>query len=45
VLVTRAVVEASGPHLHFEPIADVQLRGFTDSTEIFLASAEAEAGG
>jgi adenylate cyclase len=45
VLVTRAVVEASGSQLRFEPIADVQLRGFTDSTEIFRASAEAEAGG
>jgi len=45
VLVTRAVVEASGPGLRFEPIADVQLRGFKDSTEIFLASADSEAGG
>jgi len=45
VLVTRAVVEASGSGLRFEPIADVQLRGFKDSTEIFLASADSEAPG
>jgi len=42
VLVTRAVVEASGPELRFEPIAAVQLRGFADATELFLASAQAE---
>lgn len=45
VLVTRAVVEASGSRLRFEPIGDVKLRGFTDFTELFLASAESEAGG
>jgi adenylate cyclase len=45
VLVTRAVVEASGPELRFERLADVQLRGFKDSTEIFLASVDSEAGG
>jgi adenylate cyclase len=45
VLVTRPVVEASGPTLRFEPIADVQLRGFSNSTEIFLASAEAAGSG
>jgi adenylate cyclase len=44
VLVTRAVVEASGPELRFEPIAAVQLRGFADSTELFLASAQPQAG-
>ena len=37
VLVTRPVVERAGPHLEFERIADVRLKGFTDSTEIFLA--------
>jgi adenylate cyclase len=37
VLVTRAVVERAGSHLHFDRIAAVTLRGFTDSTEIFLA--------
>jgi adenylate cyclase len=42
VLVTRAVVEAASSGLHFEPIGDVRLRGFSDSTEIFLASSEAE---
>jgi len=44
VLVTRAVMEASGPDLHFEPIADVQLRGFSDPTEVFLVSAAQPAG-
>jgi adenylate cyclase len=42
VLVTRPVVEASGPRVRFTAIADVQLRGFSDSTEIFLAAAPAE---
>jgi len=37
VLVTRQVVERSGPHLEFERIAEVRLKGFTDSTEIFIA--------
>jgi adenylate cyclase len=38
VLVTRAVVEGSpAPHLEFERIAEVTLKGFTDPTEIFLA--------
>jgi adenylate cyclase len=37
VLVTRATVERAGPHLEFERIAEVRLRGFTDLTEIFLA--------
>jgi adenylate cyclase len=44
VLVTREVMEASGPDLHFEPIADVQLRGFSDPTEVFLVSAAQAAG-
>jgi len=38
VLVTRPVVEHAGSHLQFERIADVRLKGFTDSTEIFIAS-------
>jgi adenylate cyclase len=37
VLVTRPVVEAGGPHLEFERIAEVRLKGFTESTEIFIA--------
>src|SRR5207248_8517615 len=37
VLVTRPVVERAGPHLAFERIAEVRLKGFTESTEIFLA--------
>jgi adenylate cyclase len=37
VLVTRPVVEVGGPHLEFERIGEVRLKGFTESTEIFLA--------
>ena len=38
VLVTRPVVEAcDGTHLEFERIAAVKLKGFNDSTEIFIA--------
>ncbi len=37
VLVTRPVVEHSGPHLEFERLGEVRLKGFSDSTEIFLA--------
>ena len=38
VLVTRPVVEhAERPHLEFERIAEVRLKGFTEPTEIFLA--------
>jgi len=37
VLVTRPVVELGGPHLVFERIGEVRLKGFTESTEIFLA--------
>jgi adenylate cyclase len=37
VLVTRSVVERAGPHLEFERIAEVRLKGFTESTEVFLA--------
>jgi adenylate cyclase len=37
VLVTRPVVEQGGPHLEFERIAEVRLKGFTESTEIFIA--------
>jgi adenylate cyclase len=37
VLVTRPVVEVGGPHLEFERIGEVRLKGFSDSTEIFIA--------
>jgi adenylate cyclase len=37
VLVTRSVVEHSGPHLEFELLGEVRLKGFTEATEIFLA--------
>jgi adenylate cyclase len=37
VLVTGAVVGAAGPHLAFEPIGDVKLKGFAEATHLFLA--------
>jgi adenylate cyclase len=37
VLVTRPVVDVGGPHLEFERIGEVRLKGFTESTEMFLA--------
>ncbi len=37
VLVTRPVVEVGGSHLEFERIGEVRLKGFSESTEIFLA--------
>ena len=37
VLVTRPVVEHAGSHLEFERIAEVRLKGFSESTEIFIA--------
>ncbi|MDX6641652.1 MAG: adenylate cyclase, partial [Solirubrobacteraceae bacterium] len=40
VLVTRPVVEqARAPHLEFERIGEVRLKGFTEPTELFLAVA------
>jgi adenylate cyclase len=42
VLVTRPVVESAGSHLEFERIAEIKLKGFSDSTEIFLARQGAE---
>jgi adenylate cyclase len=41
VLVTRAVVEASGASLSFEPLAEVRLRGFSEPTELFRVLREA----
>jgi adenylate cyclase len=37
VLVTRPVVEQAGDHLGFERIGEVRLKGFAETTEIFLA--------
>jgi adenylate cyclase len=42
VLVTRPVVEHGGPHLEFERIAEVKLKGFSETTEIFLARQKEE---
>jgi adenylate cyclase len=39
VLVTDAVVAAAGDHLVFEPIGEVKLKGFSEATELYLASA------
>ena len=38
VLVTRPVVEAAGRHLAFQHIGEVRLKGFSEATELFLAS-------
>jgi adenylate cyclase len=38
VLVTRPLVDAGGDHLEFERIGEVKLKGFSESTELFLAS-------
>ncbi|HEX3975337.1 MAG TPA: adenylate cyclase regulatory domain-containing protein [Solirubrobacteraceae bacterium] len=37
VLVTRPVVEVAGSHLEFERIGEVTLKGFSESTEVFVA--------
>ncbi len=37
VLVTRPVVDAGGRHLEFDAIGEVKLKGFSESTELFLA--------
>jgi adenylate cyclase len=37
VLVTRPVVDAAGRHLHFERVGEVRLKGFDETTELFLA--------
>jgi adenylate cyclase len=42
VLVTRPVVEHGGPHLEFERIAEVKLKGFSATTEIFIARQKEE---
>src|SRR6202035_217324 len=42
VLVTRPVVERAGPHLEFERIAEIRLKGVSESTEIFIAEQRPE---
>jgi adenylate cyclase len=37
VLVTRDVVDHGGPHLEFERIGQVRLKGFAEATELYLA--------
>jgi adenylate cyclase len=37
VLVTDPVVSAAGPHLVFEPIGQVKLKGFSEATDLYLA--------
>jgi adenylate cyclase len=37
VIVTRPVVDAAGPHLRFERIGEVRLKGFDEPTELFVA--------
>jgi adenylate cyclase len=43
VLVTRPLVDQAGPHLEFEPIGEVRLKGFRASTELFVARLADEA--
>jgi adenylate cyclase len=42
VLVTRQVVDAAGGHLDFERIGEVRLKGFSEATELFVASSTEE---
>jgi adenylate cyclase len=42
VLVTRPVVEHAGPHLEFDRIGEITLKGFSQPTEMFLARARDE---
>jgi adenylate cyclase len=42
VLVTRPVVDSGSQHLEFQPIGEVRLKGFSESTELFLATAAEE---
>ncbi len=37
VLVTQPVVDAAGPHLRFDLIGEVTLKGFSEPTELFVA--------
>ncbi len=40
VLVTRDVVDHRTPHLEFQRIGEVRLKGFAEATELYLASAK-----
>ena len=40
VLVTQPVVDAAGRHLEFEHIGEVRLKGFSEATDLFLATQE-----
>jgi adenylate cyclase len=42
VLVTRPVVEAAGRHLDFRHIGEVRMKGFSETTELFLAARSEE---
>jgi adenylate cyclase len=42
VLVTRPVVDLAGPHLEFERIGEVRLKGFERPTELFVARPAAD---
>jgi adenylate cyclase len=42
VLVTRSVVEAAGRHLAFRHIGEVRMKGFEETTELFLANSGGE---
>jgi adenylate cyclase len=37
VICTKPIVENGGPHLQFERIGEVRLKGFSEPTELFLA--------
>ncbi len=37
MLVTRPVVESAGSHLEFDRIGEIKLKGFSVSTEMFVA--------
>jgi adenylate cyclase len=37
VLVTREVAELGSPHLEFQRIGEVRLKGFAEATELYLA--------
>src|SRR4051795_11148293 len=42
VICTRPIVEQGGPHLEFERIGEVRLKGFSEPTELFLARSAEE---
>jgi adenylate cyclase len=44
VLVTRPVVDLAGAHLEFERIGEVRLKGFDQSTELFVARSAGDDG-